>query len=648
MRKLFYIALHRSPHKLITLTVIAMILLTFASQLEMISLGIITRKGPDFFELFAPINKGKLQRQSHVEWKDVPLRWKLLDSSNQGVITSTETAEFLTHHKGADLVEKISYQVNKWIPINKSLKALASFIVLVALFKALSLFMHRFTSRLIAIRVSRDLRQSFFEHIQLLPMEFYQHHTSGSLSSRVIGDAAVISEALNACLINYIQTPFVLTSTLILCFMTSWQLSLIIFLGFPLIVYPILFLAHRVKRISRQIQKNQELFASVLIDFLAGIQTVKVFAMEEFSLKKYLEQNTKMAQLEQRSAKYDLSSRPIIHTLAMAFLATALLYGLYILQMNISEVLVFCGLLYIFYEPIKKFAEENTHIQKGIIAAERMQEVMALEPQIKDSKQAFPLDSFKDFIEFKDVWFRYQEQWVLKGLSFTVNKGEKVAIVGPTGSGKSTIVQLIPRLYEIQKGKISIDGQLLSAYTQKSLRENIAFVPQKPFLFLDTVIENITFGRPFSLEEVQEAARHAHADEFIQNLPQGYQTELMEGGKNLSGGQQQRLAIARALIKKAPILILDEATSSLDVLSEYHIKQALNHLKGSMTQIIIAHRLSTIEDADKIIYLDQGEKIAEGTKEELLLSCPSFKQMWQMMHNSSDKKSFSSFLSAVI
>ena len=174
-----------------------------------------------------------------------------------------------------------------------------------------------------------------------------------------------------------------------------------------------LFRRQRVKRISKQIQKNQEIFASVLIDFLAGIQTVKVFAMEEFSLKKYLEQNSKMAALEQKSARYDLSTRPIIHTIGMFFLATALLYGLYVLQMNVSEVLVYCGLLYIFYEPIKKFAEENTHIQRGIAAAERMHEVMQLRPQIQDGKQA--LQTLDDAIEFKDVWFRYEQQWVLKG-----------------------------------------------------------------------------------------------------------------------------------------------------------------------------------------------------------------------------------------
>lgn len=631
MRRLLHTAILGRTHRfLIAFTLLAMISLTLASQLEIIALGIITRKGPGFFELFAPIEQGKLQKTTEVDWESVQARWQELKPSTEGVVTLEQTSDFIAEHKGADLVEDVTRIVGKWIPIDRDLKALALFLVAVALFKAISLFCHRYSSRLIAIRVSRDLRQAFFEHIQLLPMNFYQKHHIGSLSSRVVGDASLIAEALNACLVNYLQTPFTVVSTLALCFIASWELSLIIFFGFPLIVFPIIFLARRVKRISRQLQKNQEVFATVLIDFLAGIQTVKVFRMEEFSLKKYREQNDKMAALEQKSARYDLSSRPIIHTIGMFFLATALLYGLYVLQMSVSEVLVYCGLLYVFYEPIKKFAEENTHIQRGIAAAERMQEVMSLKPDIEDAPHAVALNGFNHKVEFDNVWFRYDEKWILKGVSFTINKGETVAIVGPTGSGKSTIVQLIPRLYEIEKGEIRIDGIAIHSYTQNSLREAIAFVPQKPFLFLDTVSANIAYGRSFSNKEIHYAAVQAYADEFIRQLSQGYETELMEAGKNLSGGQQQRLAIARAFVKKAPILILDEATSSLDAESENHIKRALRESRGNITQIIIAHRLSTIEDADKIIYIEKGEKIAEGTKDQLLETCPSFKRMWSL------------------
>lgn len=588
MRFLLKIAFTSRPQRfLIGMVILFMCLLTLASQLEIVALGII------------------------------------MNSKNIG--TGTPAAA------GA-LVEKATLWINEILPISENFKFMAIFLVFVALFKAITLFAHRYTTRLVAIRISRDLRQNYFEHIQSLPMYFYQQHNIGGLSSRVMSDASLVAEAINACLINYLQTPFTVFSTLILCFLTSWQLSLITFLGLPLIILPIIFLAKKVKKISKQIQKNQELFASVLIDFLSGIQTVKVFAMEAFSLKKYREHNQKMAALEEKSARYDLSSRPIVHTIGMFFLATALLYGLYGLNMNLADVLVYCGLLYVFYEPIKKFAEENTHIQRGLAAAERMQEVLQLIPQIEDQDGATELTSFNDKLEFQDVWFRYQDNWILKGLNFTVKKGEMVALVGPTGAGKSTIVQLLPRLYDMEKGRILIDGRPLTSYTQKSLRENMGFVPQKPFLFLDTVSENISFGRPFSEQDVLEASKKAHADEFVCRLPQGYHTELSEAGKNLSGGQQQRLAIARALVKKAPILIMDEATSSLDSVSEGHIKQALKHLRGNVTQIIIAHRLSTIEDADKIIYLEGGEKIAEGTKEELLKNCDGFKLMWNAMH----------------
>ena len=628
MKLLFKTAFLGGRYKaLLGFMVLAMCLLTFASQLEILALGVLTKKGPDFFELFGA--SGTQQ----VSLSDAQARWT--EIAPDGVITKQNVTAYMGQLKERKFFDRVLDHLSNSFGIDEGVTHLAIFIVCIALFKASMMFFHRFTTRVVAIRVSRDLRQNYFEHIQTLPMEFYQKYNSGSISSRVVGDAAFVAEAVNACFVNYLQTPFTVLTTLTLCFLTSWQLSLIIFLGFPCIVYPILFLASRVKKISKQIQQNQERFSSVLIDFLAGIQTVKVFAMEDFSLSKYKEQNQRMAALEQRSARYDLSTRPIVHTIAMLFLGTTLLYGLYVLHMSVSETFFYCGLLYVFYEPIKKFAEENSHIQRGVAAAERMQEVMSIQPQIQDAPDAIELQGFNREIAFNDVWFKYGEEWILKGVSFKVAAGEKVAIVGPTGAGKSTIVQLLPRLYDVQKGEITIDGIPLQSYTQKSLREQIAFVPQRPFLFLDTVAANIAFGRPFTETQIQAAAKNAYADEFICGLPQNYQTEVAEAGRNLSGGQQQRLAIARALVKEAPILVMDEATSSLDAVSEQKIKQALESLKGKMTQIIIAHRLSTIEDADKIIYLEKGIKIAEGTRAELLQTCPQFQKMWQTLYTHS-------------
>lgn len=579
MKTLFSLAFSRHRHTaLIVVTIISMIFLTIASQLEIFAIGIITRKFSGSSTFF----------------------------------------------------NSIVNTLNDIFPIAENVKALAGFLLFTALFKAVTMFVQRYSNKLIAIRVSRDLRQDYFEHIQSLPMQFYQRQSTGSLSTRVLGDAALISEAINACLTNYIQTPFTILSTLTICFLTSWQLTLLVFLGFPLLLIPIALLSKKVKKISRQIQQNQENFASVLIDFIAGIQTVKVFAMESFSRDKYREQNGAMARLEEKSARYDLSTRPVVHTLGMFFLATTMLFGLYGLQMEVSDILVYCGMLYLFYEPIKKFAEENTHIQRGVSAAERLLEVMKIEGNQEESTLP-SLPPFEHEIEFRDVWFRYQDTWVLKGVSFTIRKGETVALVGPTGAGKSTIVQLLPRLFDPEKGEILIDGRPLRSFNPKSVREAIAYVPQKPFLFLDTIKENIAFGRAFSEDQIVEAAKRAHADEFIQRLPDKYNTMLTEAGKNLSGGQQQRLAIARALVKEASILILDEATSSLDSVSENLIKTAIRELRGKMTQVIIAHRLTTIEDADRILFIDHGQISAQGKHEELIESCPPFRLMWEML-----------------
>ncbi|MBS0625937.1 MAG: ABC transporter ATP-binding protein [Verrucomicrobia bacterium] len=632
MKLLFFAALRNSKHlTLALLTLVTLLFLTVANQCEMFSVGLMANTGADFFTLFHPEGK---KHKDKIALNDVVRTWKEIDHDGDGYINKQDAAIYMAQRKDTNPLNWVMHKVAARFDYEENFTLLIFILVGVALFKASTLFAARYATQLLSIRVTRDLRQQFFEHIQSLPLSFYQEQNLGSLSSRAVGDAGQIASSLNSCLTNYLQTPFTIASTLLACFYLSWQLSMIIFLGLPLIVVPVVFLTRQVKRITRQLQKNQETFSSVLLDFLAGIQTVKIFAMEAFSLRKYKEQNDQMALLESKSAKYGLLTRPLLHMIATACLAIVVLFGLYTLHMTVGQLLMFCGLLHLFYEPVKKFAEENANIQKGVVAAERMFEVLHLQPQIQDQEGALSLDSFKEIIEFDRVWFKYKDEWVLKDLSFTVKKGEIVALVGATGAGKSTIVQLLPRLYEVQQGEIRVDGVPINALTQRSLRDQIAFVPQKPFLFFDTVSENIAFGRSFSRAEIEEAARKAYAHEFIADLPQTYDTLLAEMGKTLSGGQQQRLAIARALVKRAPILVMDEATSSLDAISENRIKTALRELQGEVTQILIAHRLSTIEHADKIIFLERGRKIAEGTIEELLITCTPFRLMWESYHHS--------------
>lgn len=632
MKLLLQAALRSRKHlSLLIVTFATLLCLTVASQMEMFALGVLSNNGADFFTLFSTEQAPGVPHDS-VSMQTIEAKWPEIDKSGTGEITKQQAAAYMAT-KETNPLNWLVREFREHFQFSNNIKALVIILLCVAVFKAIWLFASRYTTQILSIRVSRDLRQQYFEHIQSLPMSFYQKHNIGSLSSRVVGDAGQIAVSINSWLTNYLQTPFTIITCLSMCFYLSWQLSLVIFFGVPLIVLPIVFLARRVKRVSRQLQTNQERFANVLIDFLAGIQTVKIFSMEAFSLRKYKEQNDRMAVLEGKTAKYGLLTRPILHAITTVCLASVVLFGLYTLCMSISQLIVFCGLLQLVYEPVKKFADENANIQRGVVAAERMFEVLNLKPDIADHKGAVELTNFNDKIEFENVWFRYQGEWVLKDVSFTVNKGQTVAIVGPTGAGKSTIVQLIPRLFEVQKGEIRIDGKPLNAYTQKSLREQIAFVSQKPFLFFDTVAANIAFGRNFSREKIESAAKRAHAEEFISRLPQKFDSMLAEAGQNLSGGQQQRLAIARALVKEAPVLILDEATSALDSISELHIKHAIARLHGEVTQILIAHRLSTIEHADKIIYLDRGEKIAEGSKDELLKTCEPFRRMWEALYH---------------
>jgi len=624
MKRLIKIAFTQKLYRfLMVCTLISAILFTVASQLEIFSLGLVVKKGPDFFE-FCSLDKEK----ESVSREELLKKWDLIDENKTGVITKEELRAFTERQPNAGLLDRGVAIIQKWVPIHSSAWAFIGVLVFVALFKAATLFSYRFGTKLFTIYMCRDIRQQYFEHIQALPMSFYHNHNIGALSTRAMNDAYIIADGIHSALVNYVQTPFAVLSALILCFAISWQLSCIIFFGLPILVGPIIFIARRIRRLSWQMQKKQEAFSSVLVEFLRGVQTIKLYAMEAFSLKKYEELNHAMTRLEKRNARYDTSSRPVLHTIGMLILVAIILFGLWILHLPLHEVVCYCGLLTTVYEPVKKFSEENGRIQRGAAASDRLYEVLDQHPTIVDNKGAKPEIPFTNNIAFNNVSFGYGSNPVLSSLSFEVKKGETIAIVGPTGGGKSTIVSLLARLFEPQKGSITIDGACIQSFTQKSLRDFFGIVPQHAFLFHDTVSENIKFGRPYTDSQVQCAAQQAHAEEFIVKLPDGYNTLLAEAGKTLSGGQQQRLALARALIKDAPVLVLDEATSALDSSSEMHIKSVLKELKGSVTQIIIAHRLSTIEDADRIVVIEGGQKVGDGTKEELLNTCPTFRRLW--------------------
>ncbi|NGX30726.1 MAG: Lipid A export ATP-binding/permease protein MsbA [Chlamydiae bacterium] len=525
------------------------------------------------------------------------------------------------------LLAKLSSFLDAHLNFETDFRMFVVFLVCISIFKALTLFVSRYYSQIIGIKVSMDLRERYFKHIQTLSMPFFHKNEMGSLANKAVADAGQIANSVSSLFTNYLLTPFQAVTTICGCFYISWKLSLMIFICFPLLMFPIIFFTKKVKKHSQSLFINQEKFTGILLDFLLGIQTIKVYAKEMFSFKKYKQKNDEVAKFEFKAAKYAQMPRPVLHMITSLFLAGIIIIG-HVSNINLAEMMVLVGLLYLFYEPVKRFAEENANIQRGVVAASRMLDILKEKPHIEDHVDAKPIKEFKNAIAFHDVWFKYEDDWVLKGMSFEIKKGQTVAFCGKTGCGKSTLINLLVRLYDPQKGSITIDGQDIKMLTQTSVKDLFAFVLQKSFFFLETVAQNMGFGAEYTLEELQEAARLSESLEFIEKMPAGFDAFLQEGGKNLSGGQQQRLSIARALLKKAPILVFDEATSHLDNISEQKIKSSLKNLKGKLTQIIIAHRLTTIENCDKIIYVEDGKIIQTGTKDELLESCPSFHSMW--------------------
>lgn len=643
MRRLFALAFSNRIYPiLLFFTLIAGLLFTLFTQLEMLSLGIITKKGPDVFELFGNKEKTPTSPSKTISLQQIETKFSEIDTNNSGTIDSQKIETYLAEKQKLGVVDQALSYLQKTFPLEKHVSILIITLLSISLFKAIMLFLYRFGVRYFSIQISKSVRSEYFEHIQKLPMSFFQQHNIGALSSRAVNDGYIIADGINSTVVNYIQTPFAFISTLTVCFFISWKLSCLIFLGFPFLIIPIVIIARRIRGLAKQLQKKQEAFSSVLVEYLSGVQTMKLYGLESFSLKKYEEQNLAMADLEVHTARYDNSSRPILHVIGMICLSLVLVVGLWFLNLPLYEVLFFCGLLSAVYEPIKKFADENGRIQRGLAAADRLFDVLDRPIEKKSDIQLLQNCNFTQAITFQNVSFSYENdsRIVLSDLSFSLPKGKTVALLGATGSGKSTIISLLTRLFDPTEGTIYIDSTPLHSINPETARKLFAVVPQKTFLIHDTVKENIRFGRNFTDEEIIQAARAAHAEEFILSLPNTYDTVLLEAGKSLSGGQQQRLAIARALVKKAPVLILDEATSALDPVSESLIKKTLFALKGTTTQLIIAHRLSTIEDADFIIVLHQGKKVCEGTKEELLRSCPYFQLLWKAYESSHDRKSF--------
>jgi len=475
------------------------------------------------------------------------------------------------------------------------------------------------------LRMIMDLRTDIFRHFQRMSLAFYKDRSTGELMSRITSDVGAVRNANVGLVKNLFRQVFTLLALMVVLFTRDWQLALMACVTVPPSGVLIDRLGRKIKRLTKESQEKQADLSTLLVESLSGARIVKAFNMENQETKRYRRQLRKLYSLSMKKVKASELVSPLVEWLGSLGVA-AIIYvgGTRVLSgvLTPGDFFSFMAALMMMYSPIRKLTKVNSSIQSATAAAERIFEVLDLEPDIKDAPDAVDIKGFKDSIRFDHVWFAYPddpETWILRDITLEVKKGEMVAIVGESGAGKSTLVDLVPRFYDVTKGAIYMDGIDVRKVTLDSLRGLIGVVTQETILFNDTIFNNILYGRSgASFEEVVEAAKVAHAHEFIEDLPHGYDTVIGERGTRLSGGEKQRIAIARAVLKNPPILILDEATSALDTQSERMVQNALDRLMEGRTVFVIAHRLSTVQNASRILVLDRGEVMETGTHQELL------------------------------
>jgi subfamily B ATP-binding cassette protein MsbA len=471
--------------------------------------------------------------------------------------------------------------------------------------------------------VIRDLRNELYSHIQSLPLSFFQKKPTGELISRILNDVGLIQGAVSNVLVGILKDTFQVIFLIGVIFYQDWRMALIAMISLPLVVYPIVNFGRRHRRLSISNQQTTAQVSNVLYETITGNRIVKAFCMEKYEVGRFAKKLDTLFAIVMRDTRIGAISRPLMEFLGGVGISLVVWYGG-------SQVLAgkstpgtffsFLTALIMIYEPIKGISQINNTLQQGIAAAERVFDVLDVRIDVAEKKDAIELPHVKDTIEFTDVRFKYEDDTeILKGVNLKVRVGEVLAVVGSSGGGKSTLVNLIPRFFDVSSGSLTIDGTDIRDVTFKSLRKQIGVVTQQTILFNDTVRNNIAYGSPDASEvQIRDAASAAYALNFIQHLPKGFDTVIGESGARLSGGERQRLSIARAILKNAPILILDEATSSLDTESEHEVQQAIENLVQSRTTFVIAHRLSTIRNADRIIVIQDGEIVEEGTHDTLL------------------------------
>ena len=474
----------------------------------------------------------------------------------------------------------------------------------------------------IGLKIITNLRNRLYQQIQKQSLSFFTSHPTGILMSRITNDVSSIQSASSEAITSLIKDTVSLFSLVCVIFYTDWKLAFVALIVFPVTIYPIAKFGKRMRKVTTSSQITMGTLTSLLQETISGTRIVKAFCMEKYENERFAAENQTLLKYNMKAVSVSAISSPLMDFLAGIGIGGIIFYGGYNVIQGTSTPGTFVSFLaaaLMLYEPVKRLTNVNNTIQQGIAGADRVFSIIDRVPDIEDKPDAVELPSITRNIDIENVTFRYEEKPVLKNINLSIKSGEVIAFVGMSGGGKTSLVNLIPRFYDVSEGRVLIDNRDIRDVTLQSLRSQIAIVTQQTILFNDTVRNNIAYGDIDRTEdEILNAAKAANAHDFIMKLPKGYDSNIGELGTKLSGGEKQRISIARALLKNAPILILDEATSSLDTEAEIEVQDALNNLMKGRTTLVIAHRLSTIRNADRIIALVNGQIIEEGNHETLM------------------------------
>ena len=520
---------------------------------------------------------------------------------------------------------------NKLAVLNFAVAAVAG----IAVVGAISSYVEKYLTTSVSQWVTHDLRRTLYNHIQRLSLAEYDKTQTGDLISRVTSDINAVQDFINSALLGIIVNVLTLVGMAGVMLYINWRFTLIALSIAPALFAVVYYLTRRIKKASREVRKKESELVSIVQEVLTSVRVVKAFAREDFEVTRFESQSLENVEtaLEARSIKAKLS--PIVDVMVAAGTCLVLAYGARLaLSGQISAGVLIVFLLYLgkMYKPMRDLSKSTDTVSKAIVGYERIEEVLEIEARVRDLPGARKAPRFKGKIEFDHVNFAYDDKIpVLKDMSFEIETGQVAAIVGPSGVGKTTIISLIPRLYDPQSGTIKIDGVDIRRYKLKSLREQISFVLQETLLFHTSVWENIAYGKPdASPDQIIRAAKEANAHEFIVQLSEGYGTMVGERGVTLSGGQRQRIAIARAIVRNTPILVLDEPTTGLDSSSEQAVIEALERLMKGKTCIVVAHHLSTIRHADVIFVVKESELVEKGTHDQLLAAGGLYAELYKI------------------